>query len=87
MEGYTQPTIVFEGYTAHYHTEEKDYNVAVSEIVKTDYGYFLKMDDGTHKYGFRWDTTDPDTLSHVDTWDTEDMSTYSGSSSYGKQTS
>ena len=84
MEGYTQPTIVFEGYTAHYHTEEKDYDVAVSEIVKTDYGYFLKMDDGTHKYGFRWDTTDPDTLSHVDTWDTEDMSTYSGSSSYGK---
>ena len=84
MEGYTQPTIVFEGYTAHYHTEEKDYDVTVSEIVKTDYGYFLKMDDGTHKYGFRWDTTDPDTLSHVDTWDTEDMSTYSGSSSYGK---
>ena len=84
MEGYTQPTIVFEGYTAHYHTEEKDYDVAVSEIVKTDYGYFLRLDDGTHKYGFRWDASDPDTLSHVDTWDTEDMSTYSGSSSYGK---
>ena len=84
VEGYSQPTIVFEDNVAHYHTDVSDFDVAIREIVKTDYGCFLRLDDGTYQYGFRWDASDPDVLSHVDTWDTEDMSTYSGSDSYAK---
>ena len=84
IEGYSQPTIVFEDNVAHYHTDVSDFDVAIREIVKTDYGCFLRLDDGTYQYGFRWDASDPDVLSHVDTWDTEDMSTYSGSDSYAK---
>ena len=84
IEGYSQPTIVFEDNVAHYHTDASDFDVAVREIVKTDYGCFLRLDDGTYQYGFRWDASDPDVLSRVDTWDTEDMSTYSGSGSFVK---
>ena len=83
MEGIEQPTMVFDGYTAHCHSAENgDYDVAVAEIVETDYGYFLRMDSGTWQYGYRWYRDTPNQLDRVDTWDTEELSTYSGTDSY-----
>lgn len=83
MEGVEQPTMVFDGYTAHCHSAENgDYDVAVAEIVETDYGYFLRMDSGTWQFGYRWNTETLNQLDRVDTWDTEDLSTYSGTDSY-----
>ena len=83
MEGATQPTMVFDGDKAHCHSEENgDYDVAVAEIVETDYGYYLRMDSGTWQFGYRWNTETPNQLDRVDTWDTEDLSTYSGTDSY-----
>lgn len=83
MEGVEQPTMVFDGYTAHCHsTENGDYDVTVAEIVETDYGYFLRMDSGSGQFGYRWYRDTPNQLDRVDTWDTEDLSTYSGTDSY-----
>ena len=84
MEGVNQPMIIFDGLTAHYYTDEGDYDAEIVEAVKTDYGCFLRMDDGTYQYGFRWEAASPGDLYHVDTWDVNDMSTYSGSDSYAK---
>ena len=73
----------FDGDKAHCHSEENgDYDVAVAEIVETDYGYFLRMDSGTWQFGYRWNTETPNQFDRVDTWDTEDLSTYSGTDSY-----
>ena len=83
MEGVEQPTMVFDGYTAHCHSAENgDYDVAVAEIVETDYGYFLRMDSGSGQFGYRWYRDTPNQLDRVDTWETDDLSTYSGTDSY-----
>lgn len=84
MEGVNQPMIIFEGLTAHYYTDDGDYDAEIIEAVKTDYGCFLRMDDGNYQYGFRWEAASPGDLYHVDIWNVNDMSTYSGSDSYMK---
>ena len=83
MEGVEQPTMIFDGDTAHCHSAENgDYDVAVAEIVETDYGYFLRMDSGSGQFGYRWYRDTPNQLDRVDTWETDDLSTYSGTDSY-----
>ena len=78
MEGVEQPTMVFDGYTVHCHSAENgDYDVAIAEIIETDYGYFLRMDSGTWQFGYRWKRETPNQIERVDTWDTEGLSTYS----------
>ena len=62
--------------------ENGDYDVAVAEIVETDYGYFLRMDSGTWQFGYRWYRDTPNQRDRVDTWETDDLSTYSGTDSY-----
>ena len=79
--------ICFEsrGQTPHPHchsAENGDYDVAVAEIVETDYGYFLRMDSGSGQFGYRWYRDTPNQLDRVDTWETDDLSTYSGTDSY-----
>lgn len=83
-EGAMKPLIIFDGNTAYYYLEKTEHNDEIVEAVKTDYGYFLRMANGTDQYGFRWEEATPNYLYHVDTWDVNDMSTYSESESYVK---
>ena len=87
-DGFTQPMITFEstsdGIVAHYVTADGDYDARVIEIVRTDYGYFLKMDNGNAKYGLRWEETMPNELGYVDSWDEQDMATYNVNESFAK---
>ena len=83
-EGVMKPMIIFDGNTAYYFLDEPDHDDEIVEAVKTDYGYFLRMANGTDQYGFRWEEAAPNYLYHVDTWDVNDMSTYSEFDSYAK---
>lgn len=83
-----QPYVTTAKFTAkkctytYYNGRKK--SVTVSEIVKTNYGYFIKILDGKTKYGYRYESYGPNSLTYVGTWDPYSMKGYSGSSSLYK---
>lgn len=58
--------------------------IAIRDIIKTSYGYFLKMGEKGAEYGYRLENETPDYLRYVETWDPYSLDGYSGSSSLVK---
>ena len=53
----------------------------VSEVTKTDYGYFFRISYEYGDYGYRWDMANPETLSLVSTSNPYSTEGYSGTDS------
>lgn len=64
-----------------YMDDEIYFERSISDVIKTDYGYFFQVSYEYGDYGYRWDMSDPESLTIVGTADPNSMEGYSGTDS------